>query len=225
MEPRRLPPDEYLYDARAKRQHRHGTSHRKNAMLPADLIAALRTRYAEPHRHYHTQGHIDALLKELRVTLVPVHDRDVVEAAIWFHDAIYDTRRQDNEARSAELAGTQLREAGWAAEQVASVERLILATADHTAVARVLDEEPDAALFLDLDLSILGARPSVYDAYAEGVRKEFDWVSDADYRAGRLRVLERFLAQSRLFRTDYYLERDIIACDNMQREQIALLRG
>ncbi|MDB5813821.1 MAG: hypothetical protein JWN23_938 [Rhodocyclales bacterium] len=104
--------------------------------------------------------------------------------------------------------------------------QLILATADHTAAENVLNEEPDAALFLDLDLSILGARPSIYNVYAKAIREEFDWVTDADYRAGRSRVLTRFLAQSRLFRTDYYTgQLDIIACDNMQREQIALLRS
>ncbi|MDB5801270.1 MAG: hypothetical protein JWL63_2209 [Rhodocyclales bacterium] len=199
-------------------------------MLPQALIDELRRRYAEPHRHYHTQQHIDALLAELRVTPVPVHNREVVEAAIWFHDAIYDTRRQDNEARSAKLANNQLRDAGWAAENIASVVKLILATADHTAAGNVFNEEPDAAsdisLFLDLDLSILGAHPSAYDAYAKAIRQEFDWVIDADYRAGRSRVLTRFLKQSRLFRTDYYTgQLDIIACDNMQREQIALLRG
>lgn len=193
-------------------------------MLPSNLIDDLRRRYAEPHRHYHTQQHIDALLAELRITPVPVHKPDVVEAAIWFHDAIYDTHRQDNEARSAELATSQLRDAGWAADSIASVEKLILATADHTSAAAALHEEPDAALFLDLDLSILGAFPPRYDAYAKAIRLEFDWVPEADYRAGRLRVLTRFLAQSRMFRTDYYVgQLDIIACDNMQREQIALL--
>ena len=168
------------------------------------------------------------MLAERHITPVPVHKRQVVEAAIWYHDAIYDTRQQDNEARSADLAASQLRDAGWAADDIASVVKLILATADHTAAENVLNEEPDAAsdvsLFLDLDLSILGTRPSLYDAYAKAIRHEFDWVTDADYRAGRSRVLTRFLAQSRLFRTDYYVgQLDIIACDNMQREQTALL--
>jgi predicted metal-dependent HD superfamily phosphohydrolase len=194
-------------------------------MLPTALIDELRCHYAEPHRHYHTQQHVDTLLAELGVTPVPVHDRDVVEAAIWYHDAIYDTRRRDNEVRSAELAVTRLRDAGWAAENIARVEKLILATADHTVAADEPDAAPDLALFLDLDLSILGARPSIYDAYAEAIRAEFDWVSNADYRAGRARVLTRFLAQPRLFRTDHYLGLfDIVACDNLQREQIALLR-
>jgi predicted metal-dependent HD superfamily phosphohydrolase len=184
--------------------------------LPGALIDSLRALYAEPHRHYHTQQHIDSLLAELHVTPVPVHDLAVVEAAIWFHDAIYDTRRQDNEARSAELADMALSELGWAPERSARVVRLILATADHSAAAN----DPDAALFLDLDLSILGSDPATYAAYAAAIRREFAWVNEPDYRAGRARVLTRFLAQERLFRTDYYRERlEAAAQRNLRRER------
>ncbi|GAA5172693.1 hypothetical protein [Viridibacterium curvum] len=188
--------------------------------LPTRLIDSLRIRYAEPHRRYHTQQHVDDLLAELRRTPEPVQDRAVVEAAIWFHDAIYDTRRQDNEALSAELAASALADAGWQAAPIARVVTLIRATADHMAAA----QDPDAALFLDLDLAILGADAKTYDAYAHGVRAEFGWVSEADYRAGRTRVLTRFLSQSRLYRTAYYAgQLDILACDNLQRE-LARLR-
>lgn len=188
--------------------------------LPDSLLDSLRVRYAEPQRHYHTQTHIDALLAELRATPVAVDDRSVLEAAIWFHDAIYDTQRQDNESRSADLAAGALAQAGWPSASVARVVMLIRATADHAAAV----SDPDAALFLDLDLSILGAPGPAYDAYAQGVRREFGWVSDREYRAGRSRVLTRFLAQPRLFRTEYYSgQLDILACDNLQRE-LARLR-
>jgi len=65
--------------------------------LYQDLVA----RYREPHRRYHTLQHLEecfARFDELRA--LAEHPRDV-ELAIWFHDAIYDTRRSDNEARSA----------------------------------------------------------------------------------------------------------------------------
>ena len=58
--------------------------------------------YEAADRHYHDLRHIEALLALARDQ--PLLDSAAVEAAIWFHDAIYDTRRNDNEERSAKLA-------------------------------------------------------------------------------------------------------------------------
>ena len=74
----------------------------------AELVRA----YAAPDRHYHDLRHIEALLGLADAYADAIVDRDAVEAAIWFHDAIYDTRRNDNEARSAELAIARLVDAG-----------------------------------------------------------------------------------------------------------------
>ena len=54
------------------------------------------TRYSEEHRHYHTLAHIEHLLE-----LLP-HADETVLAAVWFHDAIYDSAQ--NEERSAALS-------------------------------------------------------------------------------------------------------------------------
>jgi len=66
----------------------------------AELISA----YTAPDRHYHDLRHVEALLGLSDACASAITDRDAVEAAIWFHDAIYDTRRSDNEERSAALA-------------------------------------------------------------------------------------------------------------------------
>src|SRR5690242_14027091 len=76
--------------------------------LSSKWLDDLARRYSEPHRRYHTLAHVEELLALLRD--FELQDRDSVEAAVWFHDAIYDTRATDNEARSAELAATALRE-------------------------------------------------------------------------------------------------------------------
>ena len=55
----------------------------------AELLAA----YAAPERHYHGLRHIEALLGLAAQHADAIADRDAVAAAIWFHDAIYDTRR------------------------------------------------------------------------------------------------------------------------------------
>jgi predicted metal-dependent HD superfamily phosphohydrolase len=67
--------------------------------IRAELVSA----YSASDRHYHDLRHIDAMLDLMREHVVLLADPGTVEAAIWFHDAIYDTHRDDNEQRSAEL--------------------------------------------------------------------------------------------------------------------------
>ena len=72
-----------------------------------DVSALLDEAYASPARAYHSWSHIAAMLRELdAVRTVPEFDDvdfDEVELAIFFHDAVYDPLRQDDEARSAAL--------------------------------------------------------------------------------------------------------------------------
>ena len=63
---------------------------------------ALAAAYQAPSRHYHTLQHVDNLLKRLDATVL--QDAPVVELAVWFHDAVYNAFKSDNEARSAALA-------------------------------------------------------------------------------------------------------------------------
>ncbi|RJF86993.1 hypothetical protein D3874_08160 [Oleomonas cavernae] len=167
--------------------------------LKADLLA----RYGEAGRHYHGMGHIQALLGLARDHAGILSDPGVVEAAIWFHDAVYDTRAKDNEGRSAALAALLLKDR-LAPARLAAVVAMIEATATHQVPA--IGGE-DAALFLDMDLSILGEAPAVFDAYEQGVRLEYAWVADDRWRQGRAAVLAGFLGRPRIFHTDIFRDR------------------
>src|SRR5436190_19460000 len=72
--------------------------------IRAELVRA----YAAPDRHYHNLAHIEALLGLARRHADALADAGAIEAAIWFHDAVYDTRRDDNEERSPALATERL---------------------------------------------------------------------------------------------------------------------
>ena len=165
-------------------------------------MGGLRGRYAEPHRAYHGQAHVDAMLDGLHANLYAFAVPEAAELAVWFHDAIYDPSAPDNEARSTALMLDQL----TGLTDPAVLQRaatMICATATHTVPPGLApDLVRDTALFLDLDLAVLGADPTTYDAYERGIAAEYGPVhGEARFRAGRLAFLQAMLARSRLFLT------------------------
>ena len=195
-------------------------------LLVDDAIKAeLVELYREAGRHYHDIHHIEALLALAAEYRSELADPEAVEAAIWFHDAIYDSHDKDNEAQSAALAADRLKGRGDEA-RIARIVAMIEATATHDIPP--LDDaaaRQDAALFLDMDLAVLGAPAAAFDAYEAAVRREYSWVSDADWRAGRTAVLRGFLARPRIFHTDILAARfEAQARANMERSLKTLNR-
>ncbi len=189
------------------------------------MTPSLRAAYAEPQRRYHTLAHIEdclarlAAVTDLSDRAVSDRDRAILTAALWWHDAVYDPTRGDNEALSAEMAARDLPALGYAPEDVAEVERLILLTKGH----QVPEGDPLGALMVSIDLSILGAEPEAYDAYAQAIREEYAHVPEDVYRFGRARVLQHFLEASTLFPDPGFAARfDKTARANLSREIAAL---
>lgn len=157
--------------------------------------------YAEPHRHYHNQRHIADCLAELDEARLLARQPEAVELALWFHDAVYDPKAADNEEQSAALAKRCLESAGRRdlAETVAA---LVMATKLHNT-----DTDTDAALMMDLDLSILGQNETRFAEYEAGVRAEYSWVSQDIFSAKRAEILQRFLNRERIFSTEHFFAR------------------
>lgn len=171
------------------------------SFLDDDMRTRLAALYGAADRHYHGMSHIEDLLALAHDHADLVDDADALEAAIWFHDAILDTRRADNEALSARLAGEWL-VARAAAQRVEAVIAMIEATATHVIPNHVTPSvRNDMSAFLDMDLSILGASPERFDEYEAAVRKEYSWVEDDAWRQGRALVLQRFLDRPVIYAT------------------------
>lgn len=162
--------------------------------------------YSSPTRHYHSLSHVTALLTLLSTHRDHFADPEAVEAAIWFHDAVYDPRAQgpSNEVQSAELAVARLSETVQA-RRLAWIRDVIEATAAHALPDGLGEREAaDAALFLDMDLAILGAEDVEFDGYEAAVRKEYEFVDDEAWRAGRAAVLRRYLERERVYHSDLF---------------------
>ncbi|MER8896339.1 hypothetical protein [Mesorhizobium sp. M0676] len=176
-------------------------------MIDEPLKQELSGFYRAEGRHYHNLAHIEAMLALAGNYRASLHDPEAVEAAIWFHDAIYDSKAKDNEAQSAALAEERL--AGRTdAGRLDRIGAMILATSTHQLPS--FDDAAalrDASLFLDMDLSILGAAPDAFDAYERAVRREYAWVEEPMWRAGRGAVLKSFLSRNHIFHTDEFRQR------------------
>ncbi|MGI8531028.1 MAG: HD domain-containing protein [Geodermatophilaceae bacterium] len=181
-----------------------------------DLVS----RWSEPHRHYHGLAHLVAVLSIVDDHASTVDDADPVRLAAWYHDAVYDPTRTDNEERSAGLARTALSPLGLGTATVAEVCRLVMVTKTH----RYDAADADAALLCDADLSILAAPPPVYVGYVNAIRAEYAHVPDSEFRVGRADVLTSLLARDRLFGTTGLVALEQPARDNM-RAELALLRA
>jgi predicted metal-dependent HD superfamily phosphohydrolase len=184
--------------------------HQLTAPLLADearrtaMLTQLTSSYEAPGRHYHTLTHISALLDATEQAVPHLYDPVVVQLAVWFHDAVYEPLRSDNEAKSAELARAFLSETTLEPARQERVAFLIERTHDHTQPQP--PDDTDLLFFLDADLAVLGAPADRYQEYARQVRQEYRMVPDFLYRRGRRKVLEKMLAAPLLYRTPAFRE-------------------
>lgn len=162
------------------------------------LFSSIVEHYSARDRAYHNLSHIQSLLSLSESLLDKIQNREAFYFAIWFHDLIYDTKKSDNEEKSAEFAVEALASLGVPEQTISLVREMILATKHH----RADDLSWDMKAFLDLDTSILGAPEEVYKEYSRAIRKEYAWVPGLLYRKGRLKVLKDFLGRERIYSTE-----------------------
>ncbi len=148
--------------------------------------------YSGPERFYHTLDHL-AEMFELGVRL-GLDECQIM--AIWYHDAVYEVPGEDNEAKSADLAGLRLQGLGFDEPFVSVVQQIILDTKHH------LPSIEASRLVIDLDLASLAAEPEIFDRNTERIRQEFAIIPEEDFRAGRAAFFKAYLARERLYHSD-----------------------
>ena len=189
-----------------------------NPELIDRFFGEIARKYTSSRRHYHNLHHIQALLQFCETYAGQLQDRDVVMFSIFYHDIIYNVLRKDNEPRSARLAVKRLLTLGVPAEKIEQVKIFIEATQTHT-VSSDVTYTTDLKLFLDFDMSILGAGWDNYETYTRQVRREYRIYPDKLYYPGRRQFLQHCLQAAFIFQTPLF--RDLYeakAKENMARE-------
>ena len=175
-------------------------------------------------RAYHNTTHLQACLQHLHAVQgdLPgvLHNPAAMALALWFHDAVYWPWSAHNEARSAAWAARFLRAQTMPAALVDTVHQHILDTR-HTPGPLA----GDAQWVVDIDLTILGQNPVVYDRFERNVRREYFFVRRPRYIAGRSAVLQSFLDRPRIYGTDWFFARYEAAARQNLTHALAALHG
>jgi len=168
------------------------------AMDASPVYKNLMNCYAEPHRRYHSCEHLAHCLHEFDRAAAMIKNRDAVEMALWFHDAVYVPAARDNEQRSADLF------VDWSKgflrpSLITKVCSLILITM-HKQAPR--NEEDCYAV--DIDLSSFGIPWDDFVRDSRNVRAEQTGVGDVDFYPGQTQFLEALIKRPRIYHTKYF---------------------
>lgn len=176
--------------------------------------------YREPHRGYHGLAHIADCLHHFDGVRNLTADPNAIEAAIWFHDVIFDPRGSDNEGASAKYADDSLALLDAEEPHRSEVRRLILFTRHADPPT-----DMDGQLMVDIDLSSLGAAAAVFDKNGRSIRQEFAHVDEGAYRASRAAILHKFAARQRIYLTEHFFKRYEKAARANLRRAIDAMEG
>jgi len=169
--------------------------------------------YGETRRTYHNFVHIAHVLGELDGASRLVANPNQVELALWYHDAVYDTKEKDNEEKSAEIVEKRLSKVGIRKEFIDGITAMILAT-KHGEVP----QDSDTQYLVDIDLLILGKPTEEFDEYERDVRVEYAWVPEDQFRQGRRAILQEFLDRDSIYSTNFFKQKyESQARSNLER--------
>lgn len=174
--------------------------------------------YGEPSRFHHNLIHINNCLVEFSHFSSLAKDERAIEMALWYHDFIYNPQRNDNEEKSAAYALGVAKSLLLPEDFCRKVRDLILAT-KHDRIS----SDPDGRLMADIDLASLEKPWKEFERNSKLIRKEYDFLSNKDFAAGRIKFFQSLLARESIYSTPYLKkEYEKQACRNLQRTIVNL---
>ena len=171
-----------------------------------DLRDNLIWRYSEPSRKYHNISHLIGSIINLQHFKHLSYYPEMVELAIWFHDAIYDPKRNDNEAQSINLWYNSFRlPDGFKYKFFDTYDKISpyvfitdLIDATDLKLTRALSNT-NQFLIRDIDLITLGADEDIFKNYCRKIRNEYWFVNDEVYWKERYKILNKIYDQPSIY--------------------------
>lgn len=199
----------------------------KDADLVKEINSMLIGRYSENGRHYHDLSHIEHCLKELQEVRHLCDFPNETEMALWFHDAVYDVTRNDNESLSAIFCTQRLLAMGLSENPklMARIHAMILFTMHKELPIR------DASFVVDIDLSSLGASQEIFDKNTEKIFLEYHegrGMTREEFNVGRANWIKTMLPPHRphIYSTEYFKTKyEAQAQENLKRSLEELKTG
>ncbi len=145
--------------------------------------------WQEPHRYFHTLSHLADILQEIEKDFLQEHispdEKELFQICAFMHDIVYNPKKQDNEAQSAELVSHFFPK--LSTELVAQIQNIILETKTHQSTNRFSE------IFCAYDMRIIthSTLAELWE-YERQIFKEFQYLDYAMYKAGRIFLLENF---------------------------------
>lgn len=177
------------------------TPYSKNQVTAAELWIELEEAYSAKGRHYHNFEHLAFMLKNALKHRAEIDDFDTLAFSIFYHDVVYNPKKSNNEAKSAELMEQRLSVTSFPASKIQKCYSQILATKEHSS-----EIDKDTCFLLDLDLLILGESLERYKTYTANIRKEYAMYPDFMYKPARKKVLKHFLDMPKIFKTELFFK-------------------
>jgi len=171
---------------------------------PIPPLRDLVCRHLELHRSYHALPHVDTVMNDVLQAPLGPRNLDALKVAIWYHDAVYDTKAKDSEEKSVALFRTVAETARLGQPFIETVAGLILAT-KHAEAPKAF--EWDKRILCDADLAILGQPEEAFDHYEWQIRKEYRHVPVKKFRTARRWILQSLLRRQQIYTTGFFADK------------------
>ena len=151
-------------------------------------INILSKMWYDPHRFYHNINHLLSIIKAIEKNVwfkeLQVKEKHILLIAAFFHDAIYEVKRKDNEDQSIKLFKLCLKP-NTPKELVDSVIRLIETTKHRKRPIDKLER-----IFWDADNAGFIGSYYNFEKIDNLLKKEYSFLSKEQWTKGRIEFLE-----------------------------------